>query len=139
MALNLNTIKGTPRAIGDRVLVSDMHFGEQKSKGGLIIKDDNGSTRGIYPRWGKVYSKGPINEDDYSVGQWILVEHGRWTRGMTIETPDGEIEVRMVDAECVLAYSETKPNDVQIGGEYGDGEHATVNPQDFVNSSGQIS
>ena len=61
-------IKGKLSPIGNRVLVSDMHFGEQLTGGGLILTDDNGSTRGIYPRWGKVHSKGPENTDDYSVG-----------------------------------------------------------------------
>jgi len=59
MAINYNTIKGKPRAIGNRVLVSDMYFGEQTTASGLIISTDDGKERGIYPRWGKVYSKGP--------------------------------------------------------------------------------
>ena len=131
--MTLPKIKGQLRAIKNRVLVCDMHFGEQKTASGLIIKDDNGSTRGIYPRWGKVYGKGPENNDDYNVGDWILVEHGRWTRGVELDDGTGEKTVRMVEAESILAYSEEKPSDVQIGGEYADGEHATVDPQSFIN------
>ena len=134
MAVNLNAIKGDLKAIGNRVLVTDMHFGEQKTASGLIIKDDNGTTRGIYPRWGKVYDKGPDNDDDYHIGDWILVEHGRWTRGINLEKDGKEFEVRMVEAESVLAYSNEKPNDVQIGGEYNDGEHATIDPSSFMGS-----
>ena len=116
MAVNINPIKAsTVRAIGNRVLVTDMYFGEQTTKSGLIISNDNGKERGIYPRWGKVYSKGPDNKDDYDVGDWILVEHGRWTRGMNIETDNGEIELRMVEAESILAMSDEKPEGVQIG------------------------
>lgn len=133
MSLNLNAIKGDIRAIGNRVLVTDMYFGEQKTASGLIIKDDNGSTRGIYPRWGKVYSKGPDNKDDYSVGDWILVEHGRWTRSISLDTGKEEIEVRMVESESVLAYSNEKPNDVQLGAEYNDGQAATIDPGSFMN------
>ena len=133
MAINLNTIKGDLRAIGNRVLVSDMYFGEQKTSSGLIINNDDGTTRGIYPRWGKVYSKGPDNNDDYNVGDWILVEHGRWTRGVKLDTGESEKEVRMVEAESVLAFSTEKPSGVQIGAEYSDGEHATVDPTSFVN------
>jgi len=134
MAININSIKGKPRAIGDRVLVTDMYFGEQKTASGLIINNDDGTTRGVYPRWGKVYSKGPKNKDPYEVGQWILVEHGRWTRGMNIETDeDGQIEVRMVETESILAYSDEKPADVIIGNEYADGEHATIDPTSFMN------
>jgi len=108
-----------------------MHFGEQTTKGGLIIKTDDGTTRGIYPRWGKVYDKCPKNNDDYNVGDWILIEHGRWTRGVELD----DTTIRMVEAESILAYSETKPDDVQIGAEYRDGEHATVDPSSFVNAS----
>ena len=134
MARNINTIKGTPRAVGNRVLVTDMYFGEQKTKGGIILGDDDGKTRGIYPRWGKVYSKGPDNKDDYNIGDWILIEHGRWTRSLKLETAnDGEIEIRMIEAESVLAYSDEKPDGVQIGAEYADGQAATIDPSSFVN------
>ena len=56
------TITGELRPIQNRVLVTDMHFGEQKTKSGLIISSDDGETRGIYPRWGKVYAKGPTKK-----------------------------------------------------------------------------
>jgi len=124
----LHKVKGSIRAINNRVLVSHMHFGEQTTKSGLIIKTDDGTTRGIYPRWGKVYDKGPRNDDDYKVGDWVLVEHGRWTRGVELN----DITIRMVEAESILAYSETKPEDVQIGAEYSDGEHATIDPSSFI-------
>jgi len=132
MAVHLHKFKGKLRAIGDRVLVTDMYFGEQKTASGLIINNDDGTTRGIYPRWGKVYDKGPRNKDDYNIGDWILIEHGRWTRSMALETDEGELEVRMVDADCVLAYSNEKPAGVQIGAEYTDGQHATVDPGSFI-------
>ena len=117
MAINLDALKvNAVKAIGNRVLVTDMYFGEQRTKGGIIITADDGKTRGIYPRWGRVYAKGPENKDDYNIGDWILIEHGRWTRGIKVETPEeGNIEIRMIEAESILAYSTTKPEDVQIG------------------------
>jgi co-chaperonin GroES (HSP10) len=134
MSINLSAIKGNLRAIGNRVLVTDMYFGEQKTASGLIISNDDGKTRGIYPRWGRVYSKGPDNKDPYEVGDWVLIEHGRWTRAMKLETDDDkEIEVRMVETESILAYSDEKPEGVTIGAEYADGEHATVDPSAFMN------
>ena len=118
---------GSIRAVGNRVLVTDMYFGEQKTASGLIVGSDDGKTRGIYPRWAKVYAKGPDNKDEYEVGHWILIEHGRWTRGFKIKTPDGTInEVRMAEAESVLAYSDEKPNDVYIGSEYSNGDSMSV-------------
>lgn len=131
MAQNLNTIKGKLKPIRNRVLVTDMYFGEQTTKGGIIIGSDDGKTRGIYPRWGKVHAKGPENKDDYNIGDWILVEHGRWTRGMKVDEGSGEVEIRMVEAESVLAYSNEKPNDVFIGAEYSDGP-ATIDPGSFI-------
>ena len=129
--MGINSIKGKPRAIGNRVLVRDMYFGEQKTKSGIIIKDDNGTTRGIYPRWGKVYSKGPTNNDPYKVGDWILVEHGRWTRAITIEDEGEEFNVQMVETESILAYSEEKPDGFQMGAEYNDGAGVDIRPEDF--------
>ena len=132
MAQNINAIKGTPRAKGEDVLVTDMHFGEQKTTGGLIIKSDDGQTRGIYPRWARVFSKGPDNKEEYAVGDWILVMHGRWTRSINIETTEGEIEIRKVELESILAYSDAKPDGLRIGSEYADGEHATIDPSSFL-------
>lgn len=132
MALNLNTINGKLTPIGDRVLVSDMHFGEQRTKSGLIIANDDGQTRGIYPRWGKVHSKGPDNTDSYQQGNWVLIEHGRWTRSVKIDEGNGEVELRMVDAECILGYSEEKPDDVQFGEEFSHGQETTFDPKSFV-------
>ena len=133
MALNLNAVKGTPRAFGENVLVSDMHFGEQTTAGGIILGSDDGKTRGIYPRWGRVYSKGSDNKDGFQVGEWILIMHGRWTRGMKVDTPEGEIVVRKVELESILATSTEKPVGLQLGAEYADGEHATIDPSSFIN------
>ena len=132
MSIQLNVTKGKPRAVSNRVLVTDMYFGEQKTASGLIIKDDDGTTRGIYPRWAKVYGKGPKNTDPYEIGQWILVEHGRWTRGFKVDDGESEKELRMVEAESVIAYADEKPNDLYIGEEYSNGSSTTINPQDFI-------
>ena len=64
----------------------------------------------------------------------MLIEHGRWTRAVNVDNGDIKYEVRMIDAECVLGWSKEKPDDVLFGKEYSDGEHATVDPQDFVNA-----
>ncbi len=134
MAINIDPLKvNSVSAVGNRVLVTDMYFGEQKTTGGLIITADDGKTRGIYPRWARVYAKGPENKDDYTIGNWVLVEHGRWTRGIKVETPtEGSIEIRMVEAESILAYSEEKPEGVTFGKEYSDGESASFDPSTFV-------
>jgi co-chaperonin GroES (HSP10) len=115
MALNLNTIKGQLRPIKDHVIVEAMHFGEQTTKSGLILRDDNGTGRGIYPRWGCIYAKGPENNEEYNVGDWVLIEHGRWTRGLKMDDGDSERELRRVEPDSILAFSNEKPSDVMIG------------------------
>ena len=100
-----------------RVLVSDMHFGETKSKGGIILVDDDGTAQGIHPRWGKVYAMGRLQED-VKVGQWILVAHGRWSRAFKVKRKEKgsageigvELEVRMIDENDILLVSDEEPD-----------------------------
>ena len=110
-------IKGKLSPIKNRVIVSDMHFGEQIRKSGLILTGDDGTTRGIYPRWCKVHAKGPENTDDYTVGDWILVEHGRWTRGVDVDEGNGEATLRMVEAESIMGWSKDKPESASFNKE----------------------
>jgi co-chaperonin GroES (HSP10) len=132
MGVQLNVTKGQVRAVSNRVLVSDMYFGEQKTSSGIVLTSDDGKTRGIYPRWAKVYCKGPQNKDPYEVGQWILIEHGRWTRGFKIDDGSGEQELRMVEAESILAYADERPNDTYLGEEFSNGSSTTIRPEDFL-------
>ena len=99
-----------------RVLVSDMHFGETKTKGGIILTDDDGSEGGIHPRWGKVYAIGD-QQEDVTVGQWVMVSQGRWSRGFKIKKDGVELEVRMIDENDILLVSEDEPdqNRMQAG------------------------
>ena len=133
MSQNLSAVEGSLRAIGNRVLVTDMYFGEQVTESGIIISSDDGKTRGVYPRWGKVYRKGPLVDEPYDIGDWILVEHGRWTRGINLIDGDEELEVRMIETESVLGWSDEKPEGLVLGNEYSDGETATVDPGAFIN------
>jgi co-chaperonin GroES (HSP10) len=109
-----------------------MYFGEQTTQGGIVIASDDGKTRGIYPRWAKVFHKGPDNNDDYNVGDWVLIEHGRWTRGMTFNVNGEEIELRMAEAESILAVADERPEELHLGAEYTDNQHATVDPSVFL-------
>ena len=87
-----------------------MHFGEIKTKGGLILIDDDGTSAGIHPRWSKVYAIGKRHED-VKIGQWILVAHGRWSRALKIENEKGSEEVRIVDEDDILLVSDKEPEE----------------------------
>lgn len=100
----------------DGIIVEEMKFGMHTTGKGLIMLSDDGSNHGIKPRWGRVYSIGP-DQKDIAVGQYILVEHGRWTRGVEIEDPDtGKVTtVRKVDNENILAVSDEWMEDMAFG------------------------
>lgn len=118
------------RALPKDILVIDMDMGEQVSNGGIIVQSDNGKVHGIKPRWAKVYKVG--TEVDYvKEGQWILIEHGRWTRKITIDDGEGEKEFQKVDVASILVVTDEKPNDFYMGQEYGHGDTATIRPEDF--------
>ena len=70
-------LKGKLIPIKDHILAYNMNFGERTSKGGIIQLSDDGKEHGIRSRWCQVYSKGKLNTDEYEVGDWIYVEHGR--------------------------------------------------------------
>ena len=91
-----------------RVLVCKMQFGETRSKGGIILIDDDGSESGIHPRWAEVYAIGN-KQEDVKVGQWILVSHGRWSRALKVKKEGVELEVRMIDENDILLLSDEEP------------------------------
>lgn len=108
-------VKGKIVPIRDKVIVHNMHFGEQKTSGGLIVLGDDGKDRGIYPRWGQVFAVGPEHKEEFGVGDWILIEHGRWTRGILLELENGEeTTIRMADNNCIIMWSNEKPEDTQV-------------------------
>lgn len=105
-------VQGKIVPLTDKVLVSDMNFDSRKTFSGIIIPSDNGKVQGIHPRWGRVFAVGP-KQTEVKVGEWILIEHGRWTRSIEYEQENGEIlELRMVDNSAILMSADEPPADV---------------------------
>jgi co-chaperonin GroES (HSP10) len=94
----------------DSVIVSDMVFDARITTSGIILPNDNGKSTGIRPRWGQVYAIGP-EQQDVTPGQWICIEHGRWTRGIDVEDENGKVTLRRVDPKDIMMISDGKPND----------------------------
>jgi len=92
------------------ILVADMNFKERLTTGGIYLLNDDGRTAGVRPRWAQVYAIGP-EQDDVEVGQWVLVAHGRWTRGVDIEDSEGTHTIRRIDPADILLVSDTEPLD----------------------------
>lgn len=110
-AIKCNTII----PLHDGVIVTNMNFDEQVTQSGIVITSDNGKSEGIKPRWGKVFAIGP-SQHDVKVGDWILVEHGRWTRKVKIELPSGEnLDILRVETKSIMMVGDKCPNDVYLG------------------------
>lgn len=117
----------------DKVLVHNMNFGEQTTKSGIVLTSDNGKERGIYPRWGQVFAVGPEHKEEFGVGDWILVEHGRWTRGIDLELEGGtKTTVRMVENSSIMMWDNQAPSDVYIGHESDLSPAPNIRPEDFI-------
>jgi hypothetical protein len=93
------------KALHKDVLVADMVFDERISTGGIVLLNDNGKGNGIRPRWGRVYAVGH-EQTEVEVGQWVLVAHGRWTRGLDIEDEHGKTTIRKIDHKDILLVSD---------------------------------
>ena len=98
------------RAIHDHILVTEMNFSERITSGGILLPSDDRKNEGIRPRWALVVATGP-KQKDVEVGQFILVAHGRWTRGITIEIEGKEATIRRVDNKEILLVSDEPMTD----------------------------
>jgi co-chaperonin GroES (HSP10) len=120
-------VKGKVVPIRDHVLVSDMEFGEQVTASGIVIKSDNGKSSGVKPRWGRVWAVGP-EQKEVNVGEWICIEHGRWTRTIELEQDDGSIlELRRVETGAIMMSADERPGDVDIRTTIGAGSNVNFN------------
>lgn len=102
------------RALHDNVIVEEMSFDHRFTSGGIYVPSDDKKLEGVRPRWAKVYAIGP-EQKDVAVGQWVLVEHGRWTRGVKITT-NGELKtIRRIDTAAIMAISDEPVVDGTMG------------------------
>lgn len=70
----------------DKVLgrMLDPVGGTKTTTGGVIVVEHNMTDSAIRPRWFEVTHVGP-DQKDVSVGQYVLMPHGRWSRGIDVD------------------------------------------------------
>ena len=87
-----------------------LEVGLRKSAGGIVLTDDNdmrAGDRGIRPRWFKVINVNvDTNPDDIKIGDYVLVEHGRWSKRFTGTDIDN---YSVVEEKSVMLVSEDPP------------------------------
>ena len=66
------TIFGDIKPLRNNLIVRNIEKGERKTKGGIILRDDDGKDHGIRPRWAQVYRVGS-EITDVKEGQWVYI------------------------------------------------------------------
>jgi len=103
-------VTGTILPLRDKVFIYNMNFGEEVTSSGLVLQSDNGKGEGVHPRWAQIYAVGP-DQQDVKVGEWVMMEHARWTRAVNYKDADGkEFDVHMADLKGMMLISEEKPD-----------------------------
>lgn len=105
---NCLNIKGEIKALRNTILVKNIERGIRKTNSGILIPDDNMKNYGIRPRWGQVYAVGK-DVVDVKPGQYVLVEHGRWTRGIPIKNDNEEFYLHKIENSSILLVSDEEP------------------------------
>jgi len=103
----------TIKPLRNNIIVRDMNFEGRVLDSGIVLLGDDGKTDGIRPRWARVYAVGP-EQTDVTVGQWVLLEHGRWSRGIKITKDGEEFTIRRADPESIMMVSDEEPESETI-------------------------
>ena len=98
----ITTKMNTFTPLADNIFVTELEEGMMLTRKGIILTDDNFKDTGIRPRWARVWRTGP-EVDSVKQGEWVLVEHGRWTLRIPIEFEDGQrVDIWKIDPKAIL-------------------------------------
>lgn len=87
--------------------------GAHTTKGGIIMLDDDGKTEGIKTRFFRIHSVGEnsVVAKDVKEGDIVAVPHGRWSRGIDIDHPEGK-KLYALDAKDILGIYEGDESEI---------------------------
>lgn len=88
---------------------------EITTPGGIILMSKDGTESAVRPRWFKIYSVGD-DIDWIAKGKYVLVDHGRWSNGMQVDT---DLKLYLLDNKDCLMESDEDPmedNNIRILG-----------------------
>lgn len=94
----------------DKIAVIEMDNTDERRLGsGIIVPGEKFNDRAIHPRWCKAYKVGSEIKD-VSEGEWLLVEHGRWTYGVDTTDDNGnDIKVWIIDYQGIMLACDERP------------------------------
>lgn len=96
-------------AIEDHVIIDIIESTGERVVNGLIRPGEDSTERGIRPRWARIAKVGP-KQEDVQAGQWALVKHGEWTRGVLI----GDKVYRRINPKEIFLVSDVEPEGVNF-------------------------
>ena len=103
------------KAIADHLICINGQFGDSMTESGIVIKSTANKAEGIGARWFQVHSKGDRCNLAAEPGQWVLVEHGRWSNDFKVDDqkywrvdPLGCMAMRDDEPENVIYYDPSK-------------------------------
>ena len=99
--------------LGDKVIgqMIEPMGAERTTAGGLVLTEQTIGEDAIRPRWFLVTHVGP-DQNDINPGDYVLVPHGRWSRGIDIEgTRREEDKLFLLDNDELLGVSDVNPID----------------------------
>lgn len=110
MSVNSTVITSNFQPIGNKVFVTGIEKGMNRTSGGIILTDDDMKDHGIRPRWAQIHAVGPLVED-ISVGEWVLISHGRWSQRIKMSDGNGNsVDIWQADyPEAILLVSDSDP------------------------------
>lgn len=99
------------RPLKDHVFVTDLDSGPHRTAAGILIPDDNMTERGVRPRWARVWCVGP-DVSEIAPGEWVLVEHARWTTAIELELPEHTVRMWRIEwPKAVLLAADRDPRE----------------------------
>jgi hypothetical protein len=82
-------------------------FGIKQTTGGLFVSEVAGSEVSVRPRWFLITHVGP-DQEDVSVGDYALVDNGRWTKGIDFYgTGLNEDRIFYLDNKGIMGIADT--------------------------------
>jgi len=90
---------------------SNGYFGADRNSGRIILARPDIMSQGKDARWGKVLAVGP-DVRDFSVGDIVLIEAGKWTVGFEHEG----VKIWKSDQDKVIAMGEDESVTFAYGG-----------------------
>lgn len=101
---SLSTIIAAP----NKILADWIDMG-MKKQGGVIIPDDQMKERGIRNRICRIHAVGEGVNKDIKPGDFILVSHGRWTRGVDMEINGKITTLRGIEYSEIIGVYDEQP------------------------------